>query len=323
MEHSKENPEDYKAPARQILTCPPEAAGQRLDQTLARLLPQYSRSRLQAWIKDGQTQIDGITTQDARKKMRGGEILTLFFPSEPEERSLADAPEDIALDILFADAELFILNKPAGLVVHPGNGNRNGTLLNALLHHDPRLAAIPRSGIVHRLDKETSGLMAVARTLTAQASLVRQLQARSVRREYLAVALGEITRDGVIDAPIGRHRQARTRMAVTSAGKPAITRYQVVRRYRGATLLACQLETGRTHQIRVHMAHLGHPLLGDPLYGRGRAAPPGLPAFSRQALHALRLTLRHPASGEEMRWEAPPPEDMTNLLAALAAQVSP
>ncbi|MDR3159060.1 MAG: 23S rRNA pseudouridine(1911/1915/1917) synthase RluD [Zoogloeaceae bacterium] len=311
---------DYKTPVRQILSCPPEAAGQRLDQALARLLPQYSRSRLQIWIKDGQTQVDGVTTRDARKRMRGGEILTLFF--SPAPGSLADAPEDIALDILFADADLFILNKPAGLVVHPGNGNRSGTLLNALLHHDPRLAVIPRSGIVHRLDKETSGLMVVARRLTAQASLTRQLQERSVRREYLAVALGEMTRDGVIDAPIGRHRQARTRMAVTSAGKPAVTHYQVVRRYRGATLIACQLETGRTHQIRVHMAHLGHPLLGDPLYGRGRAAPPGLPAFSRQALHALRLTLRHPASGEDMCWEAPPPEDMANLLADLAAQAS-
>lgn len=282
---------------------------------MAFLLPQYSRSRLQAWIKDGQAQIDGVETRDARKKLRGGEILTLIPSPLPE--SLADAPEDIAIDIRFADADILVLLKPAGLVVHPGNGNRNGTLLNALLHHDPRLAAIPRSGIVHRLDKETSGLMVVARTLTAQASLVRQLQERSVRREYLAVALGEITRDGVIDAPIGRHAQTRTRMAVTRAGKPAVTRYQVLRRYRGATLIACQLETGRTHQIRVHMAHLGHPLLGDPRYGR--AAPPGLPAFSRQALHALRLALCHPASGENMSWEAQPPEDMANLLAELAA----
>ncbi|MDR0737189.1 MAG: 23S rRNA pseudouridine(1911/1915/1917) synthase RluD [Zoogloeaceae bacterium] len=318
MEHPEENPGDYKTPERQILSCPPEAAGKRLDQALALLLPQYSRSRLQAWIKGGQARIDGVAARDTRQKMRGGEILTLFPSPAPE--CLDDAPEDIALDILFADAELLILNKPAGLVAHPGNGNRSGTLLNALLHHDARLAAIPRSGIVHRLDKETSGLMAIARTLAAQVSLVRQLQERSVRREYLAVALGEITRDGVIDAPIGRHRQARTRMAVTSAGKPAVTHYQVMRRYRGATLIACQLETGRTHQIRVHMAYLGHPLLGDPLYGRSRAAPPGLPAFPRQALHALRLTLRHPASGESMRWEAPPPEDMTNLLAALAAQ---
>ncbi|MDR2366173.1 MAG: 23S rRNA pseudouridine(1911/1915/1917) synthase RluD [Zoogloeaceae bacterium] len=296
-------------------------AGKRLDQALARLLPQYSRSRLQAWIKGGQAQINGVEVQDARKKLRGDEILTILPLPDPDEKSLSSAPEDIALDIRFADADLFVLNKPAGLVVHPGNGNWRGTLMNALLHHDPALAAIPRSGIVHRLDKETSGLMAVARTLTAQTSLVRQLQARSVRREYLAVALGEVARDGVIDAPIGRHCQARTRMAVRkdNAGKPAVTRYQVVRRYRGATLLACQLETGRTHQIRVHMAHLGHPLLGDPLYGRRRATPPGAPTFSRQALHALRLTLRHPVSGENMTWEAPPPEDMTNLLAALAA----
>jgi 23S rRNA pseudouridine1911/1915/1917 synthase len=294
-------------------------AGKRLDQALAQLLPQYSRSRLQAWIRDGQARINGMEARDARKKLHGDEILTLLPLPAPECSS--NLPEDIALDICFADADLFILNKPAGLVVHPGSGNWSGTLLNALLHHDPQLAAIPRSGIVHRLDKETSGLMAVARTLTAQTSLARQLQERSVRREYLAVALGEVARDGTIDAPIGRHRQARTRMAVIQghAGKPAVTHYQVVRRYRGATLLACQLETGRTHQIRVHMAHLGHPLLGDPLYGRHRAMTPGLPSFPRQALHALRLTLRHPVSGESMNWEASPPEDMTALLAALAA----
>ncbi|MDR1349718.1 MAG: 23S rRNA pseudouridine(1911/1915/1917) synthase RluD [Zoogloeaceae bacterium] len=321
MEHPEEKSGDYKAPERQTLHCPPEAAGKRLDRALALLLPQYSRSRLQTWIKGGQAQIDGVEIRDARKKLRGDEILTLLPLPAPE--MLNNAPEDIALDIRFADAVLFILNKPAGLVVHPGSGNWSGTLMNALLHHDPQLAAIPRSGIVHRLDKETSGLMVVARTLTAQTSLVRQLQERSVKREYLAVAMGEITRDGVVDAPIGRHPQARTRMAVTGAGKPAVTHYQVVRRYRGATLIACQLETGRTHQIRVHLAHLGHPLLGDPVYGRSRAAASGLPPFSRQALHALRLTLRHPVSGENMTWEAPPPEDMSALLAALAAGSTP
>jgi 23S rRNA pseudouridine1911/1915/1917 synthase len=297
--------------------CPPEAAGKRLDQALAQLLPQYSRSRLQGWIKAGQLRVDGQETRDVRHKLRGGEFCVLT--PAPDMAALAHAPEDIALDIIFADAALIVINKPAGLVVHPGNGNWSGTLLNALLHHDPELVRIPRAGIVHRLDKETSGLMVVARTLEAQTQLVRQLQARSVKREYLAVATGEIPRGGTVDAPIGRHPTHRVKMAVVRAqrgdsGKPAVTHYQALECFTGATLLACQLETGRTHQIRVHMAHIGHPLLGDPVYGRVQA---NLPAFHRQALHATRLTLAHPVNGETMRWEAPLPEDMRALLERL------
>ncbi|MDR3056333.1 MAG: 23S rRNA pseudouridine(1911/1915/1917) synthase RluD [Zoogloeaceae bacterium] len=299
-----------------LLICPPEAAGKRLDQVLARLLPQYSRNRLQGWIKAGQFAIDGVEERDVRKKLRGGEAFALTIA--PEMDALANTPEDIALDIVFADATLIVINKPAGLVVHPGSGNWSGTLLNALLHYDPRLAEVPRAGIVHRLDKETSGLMVVARTLEAQTDLVRQLQARSVKREYLAVTVGEVAHGGTVDAPIGRHPKDRVKMAVARAdnatGKPAVTHYRVKQHLTGATLLVCQLETGRTHQIRVHMAHIGYPLLGDPVYGR---AATKLPAFHRQALHATRLTLTHPVSGETMRWEVPMPEDMAHLLAQL------
>ncbi|MDR1888971.1 MAG: 23S rRNA pseudouridine(1911/1915/1917) synthase RluD [Zoogloeaceae bacterium] len=299
-----------------LLVCPPEAAGRRLDQALAQLLPQYSRSRLQGWIRAGQFAIDGVEERDIRRKLCGGEAFALTPAPEREARS--SAPENIALDIVFADATLIVINKPAGLVVHPGNGNWSGTLMNALLHYDPALSQVPRAGIVHRLDKETSGLMVVARTLEAQTHLVRQLQARSVKREYLAVTVGEVAHGGSVDAPIGRHPKDRVKMAVaradSSSGKPAVTHYRVLQRFSGATLLACQLETGRTHQIRVHMAHIGYPLLGDPVYGRVAAK---LPAFPRQALHATRLTLTHPANGELMQWEAPLPEDMKNLLEQL------
>ena len=224
--------------------------------------------------------------------------------------------QDIALAIVFEDASLIVVDKPAGLVVHPGAGNRDGTLQNALLHHDATLAAIPRAGIVHRLDKQTSGLLVVARSLAAHTSLVRQLGARTMRREYLAVARGDIDRALTIDAPIGRHPQQRTTMAVVARGKPARTQVEVVERFGTATLVRCRLETGRTHQIRVHLAAIGHPLLGDPDYGPRRSAP-DLPAFARQALHAARLDLLHPASGRTRRFEAPAPADLALLIAAL------
>jgi 23S rRNA pseudouridine1911/1915/1917 synthase len=232
----------------------------------------------------------------------------------PDQELLAQTPEDIPLEVLFEDESLLVINKPAGMVVHPGSGNWSGTLMNALLHRDPRLAGVPRAGIVHRLDKDTSGLLVVARTLAAQTDLVRQLQARTVKREYLAVAIGTLEGQGCVDAPIGRHPVQRTRMAVVQGGKPAITHYRVLACHAGATLLGCRLETGRTHQIRVHMAFLGHPLLGDPVYGR---TVPGLPDFPRQALHAARLGLIHPVSGASLFWEAPLPEDMQELLHAL------
>ena len=218
------------------------------------------------------------------------------------------------------DKALLVLDKPAGLVVHPGSGNWQGTLLNGLLHHHPALAAIPRAGIVHRLDKDTSGLLVVAKTLQAQTDLVRQLQARTVKRQYLALVHGAVARDGEVDAPIGRHQTQRTRMAVTEHGRQARTRYRVLERYAGATLLECSLDTGRTHQIRVHLQSIGHPLVGDPVYRAGRGVAPGpLTSFKRQALHAYRLGLVHPASGAAMQWESPVPEDMRALLLAIKA----
>ena len=236
-----------------------------------------------------------------------------------DPRETPHAAESIALAVVYEDDALIVLDKPAGLVVHPGSGNWAGTMQNALLHHAPGLSAIPRAGIVHRLDKDTSGLLVVARTLQAQTDLVRQLQARTVRREYLALAVGDIAVGGTIDAPIGRHPARRTTMAVVATGKPARTHFEVVERFGGATLLRCRLETGRTHQIRVHLASRGHPLVGDPAYGKK-----GPVAFGRQALHAFRLGLVHPATRAGMAWEAPLPADFAALLAALqAARRSP
>ena len=317
MEPQEEDSDDYSlgaslSPIEAI--CSPEWAGKRLDWALARLLPRYSRSRLQAWIKAGFLMLDGEVVTEIRHKLKGNETF-LLRPQRAAE-DLPAEPEAIPLDIRYQDSQLLIIDKPAGLVVHPGSGNWQGTLLNALLHLDPMLAQIPRAGIVHRLDKETSGLLVVARTLTAQTHLIRQLQAHSVKREYLAVVVGEVRRDAEIDAPIGRHPVERTKMAVTTQGKPAITHYRIERRFPGATLLRCALETGRTHQIRVHLAHLGHPLLGDPVYGRAR---PNLPAFPRQALHACRLALTHPGTGEILCRESALPDDMANLLLALEA----
>lgn len=253
-----------------------------------------------------------------KQKVWGGENITLVPQSNPAEQPFL--AEDIALDIVYEDDSILVINKPVGLVVHPGNGNWEGTLLNALLHHAPHLSEVPRAGIVHRLDKDTSGLLVVAKTLIAQTNLVRQLQERSVSREYLALAHGEVARGGKVDAPIDRHPSQRTKMAIVEGGKPAVTHYAVVETFPGCTLLRCKLETGRTHQIRVHLASIRHPLVGDHIYIKGaQKCPPHmrevLAAFPRQALHAERLGLEHPETGEWMEWQARMPADMQQLLA--------
>lgn len=298
-----------------------EHAGKRLDQVLAELFDGYSRSRLQHWVKEQRVLLDGAPCR-AKDKVWGGE--TLWLDPVPDTE-VVDQPQEIPLQVLFEDEALLVIDKPAGLVVHPAAGNPDGTLLNALLHHVPQLSQVPRAGIVHRLDKDTSGLLVVAKTLQAQNHLVQQLQARTVKREYRAVAEGLITSGGRIDEPIGRHPVNRLRMAVVSDGKSAVTHYRVLERYRGHTDLQVRLETGRTHQIRVHLAYIHHPLLGDPLYGGRIRIPAGasvelremLQPFRRQALHAVRLELLHPESGESMAWESPLPGDMTELLACL------
>lgn len=295
---------------------PAECAGLRLDQALAVLYPAHSRNRLQGWIKAGLVLLDGRST-DPKHKVWGGERLTVAGP--PDDRSTRDGPEDIPLNVVFEDASLLVIDKPVGLVVHPGNGVAGGTLLNGLLFHFPELQRLPRAGIVHRLDKDTSGLMVVARTLEAQTDLVRQLQARTVKRVYLAVVLGQPPDCGVVDAPIGRHPVHRTRMAVVEDGREARTRYQVLERFAGAALVECRLETGRTHQIRVHLSHLGHPLVGDATYRRRRKGSPLLDAFPRQALHARELGLLHPFSRQACAWESTLPADMAELLAGLRA----
>ena len=314
--------ENYNAtsalPAPVELTVAPECAGQRLDQALSRLLPEFSRSRLAHWIRTRRVELDGHPARP-KAKVWGGEKIVLY--PLPDPAATAGAPENIALDIVHEDAAILVIAKPAGLVVHPGSGNWSGTLLNALLAHAPQLANLPRAGIVHRLDKNTSGLLVVAKTLVAQTSLVRQLQAHTVRREYLALAHGRVARDGKVEAPIGRHPVQRTRMAVVARGKPAVTHFEVLQRYAHATLLRCRLETGRTHQIRVHLQSLGHPLVGDPVYGRRqKSADAMLAAFARQALHAERLEFLHPASGKAAAWQAPLPADLHALIAALQAQ---
>ena len=299
----------------QRIDVPDACIGLRLDQALARMLPQHSRSRLKTWIDAGRVSVDGATW-DAKRKLAGGEHIDVA--PLPAIEALADKPLAMALDIAFEDDAIVVLNKPAGLVVHPGSGNRDGTLLNALLHHAPAVAALPRAGIVHRLDKDTSGLLVVAKTLEAHTDLVRQLAARTVRREYLAVARGDVARATIIDAPIGRHPTQRTTMAVVATGKPARTHVDVVERFGIATLLRCALDTGRTHQIRVHLAAIGHPLIGDPAYGARRSSA-SIPAFGRQALHAFKLGLAHPATRQPMTWEVPPPADLADLIQALRA----
>lgn len=301
------------APCRE-LRIPLDCAGYRLDQTLARLFPTHSRSRLQSWLKAGRISVDG-EQREAKFRVAGGELLHVVEKETPNEKpDAADAAEDIPLSILFEDPSILVMNKPAGLVVHPGSGNWSGTLLNALLHHAPELSGVPRAGIVHRLDKDTSGLMVVARTLEAQTDLIRQLQARTVQRHYLALVHGVPAAAGEISAPIGRHPTQRTRMAVLDSGRPALTRYRVCERFSSSSLVECRLQTGRTHQIRVHMASIGHPLIGDPTYGRRRCGDALLDGFRRQALHAFRLGLRHPVTHQDMVWEAPIPDDFQHLL---------
>jgi 23S rRNA pseudouridine1911/1915/1917 synthase len=310
-------PQNYTesaAPAVREVTASADCAGLRLDLALSRLLPQYSRARLAAWIKAGHVSVDGRGA-GVRDKLRGGERIRIAPQPGPQETAFR--PESLPIDVVHEDDTLLVINKPPGLVVHPGSGNWQGTLLNALLAHAPQLAALPRAGIVHRLDKDTSGLLVVAKTLTAQTDLVRQLQARSVSREYRAVVHGRVAREGRIEGAIGRDPRNRKRMAMVGTGKPAVTHYGVLERLPRATVLACKLETGRTHQIRVHLQSIGHPIWGDPVYGP-RNAPAG-PRIARQALHAERLALRHPASGAALQWRAPLPADMTALIAALRA----
>jgi len=302
---------------------PLTAAGRRFDQTLAELFPDYSRSRLTAWIKSGAATLDGATAPP-RQLLRGGEQVRLEAELEAE---VASAPEDIALAIVHEDEHLLVIDKPAGLVVHPGAGNPSGTLLNALLHHDAKLAELPRAGIVHRLDKDTSGLMVVAKTLPAMTALVEMLSRHDVERQYEAVVLGSLVSGGTVDEPIGRSMGDRLRQAVRDeeSGKHAVTHYRLRERFRAHSLLQCNLETGRTHQIRVHLTHIGHPLVGDPLYGGGlklprRAAPElvaALRGFRRQALHAERLAFEHPVTGEALAFTTERPADMTALIAAL------
>ena len=295
--------------------------GQRLDQVLVELLPEYSRSRLQQWIKQGNILLDGKKVLKPKNKVCGGETLQITI--EQEQQGEWEA-ENIPLDIIYEDDSILVINKPVGLVVHPAVGNYTGTLLNGLLYHCPELINIPRAGIVHRLDKDTSGLLVVAKTLTSQTRLVRQLQKRAFEREYEAIVMGEMTGGGMIDKPIGRHPVHRVKMAVvknSNNGKEAITHYRVKERYRGYTCVQVRLETGRTHQIRVHMAHIHYPLVGDPVYA-GRLKLPAdcddtlkefLQHFKRQALHARKLGLKHPDTGEWMEWEVEVPDDMQEL----------
>jgi 23S rRNA pseudouridine1911/1915/1917 synthase len=292
-------------------TVPAQLGGLRFDQALVRVFPQYSRNRLQAWLKSGHITLDGRRPA-ARHPVSGGERIVLEPPPLPE--AATPQAQRMPLKIVHEDAELIVIDKPAGLVVHPGAGQPDRTLLNALLAHAPRLAGVPRAGIVHRLDKDTSGLLVVAKTVEAQAALAKQLAERSMRRIYLAVVQGDPPASGVVDAAIGRDVRSRVRMAVSHRGKPARTAYRVVERFGHAALVECRLETGRTHQIRVHLQHIRHPLVGDPVYRRGTRH--GLP-FARQALHAGELTLTHPRTGKVMTWRAPLPRDMKRLLDAL------
>lgn len=303
------------------LQVPAELSDKRLDQAVAELLPEHSRARIQGWIKDGQLRVNGKTCKP-RDKVRLADRIDVDAVVVGEARWEA---QEIDLNVLYEDEHLLVINKPAGLVVHPAAGHASGTLVNALLNYAPELDHLPRAGVVHRLDKDTSGVMVVARSLIAHTYLVNQLQARTMGREYEAIVVGSMTGGGVVDAPIDRHPQQRKKMAVVPGGKAAITHYRLVRRYSGHTYIRCKLETGRTHQIRVHMAHIRHPLVGDPVYAGRLRVPAGatdhlrdtLSQFSRQALHARTLTLLHPETAAELSWSAPIPDDFLALVAAL------
>ncbi len=299
-------------------TVPESCLGKRFDQTLAEMFPEYSRSRIKEWILAGHVTLNGAVLKIPREKMFGGEEVEI---STEVEADIRFEPQNIPLNIVYEDDDILVINKPAGLVVHPGAGNPDGTVLNALLHYCPQLDVVPRAGIVHRLDKDTTGLMVVAKTIAAQTNLVDALQEREITREYEALANGLMTAGGVVDEPIGRHPTKRTNMAVNLFGRPSVTHYRVMEKFRLHTRLRLRLETGRTHQIRVHMSHITHPLIGDPNYG-GRPRPPKnatedlreiLRHFKRQALHAAMLSLFHPITGEEMTWHAPIPDDMVQL----------
>lgn len=304
------------------LQIPPELAGRRLDSALAHLIPEHSRTRIKAWIAAGQVRVDRLPCKPRDVVAAGSQVRIRMTVDEPDGAVL---PESIPLTAVYEDEDVLVVDKPVGLVVHPGAGNRSHTLQNALLGRDPALAGLPRAGIIHRLDKDTSGLLMVARTPQAHTSLTRQLMARSVSREYLAVCVGVMTSGGTVDQPIGRHRTDRLRMAVRQDGRPAVTHYRVLERFRAHTFLSVKLETGRTHQIRLHLSHLHYPIVGDPVYGKRLAPPKGasprllttLRGFKRQALHAASLGFDHPRTGERLSLQSEAPADFSELLAAL------
>ncbi len=303
-----------------IINIPQDCGGMRLDQALQKLMPTHSRSRLQSWIKAEFVKLNGRTATAKTKVWQGDQVSVL---EQVNPQTIAFQPEDIPLDIIYEDDSILVINKAAAMVVHPAAGNWQGTLLNALLHHAPCLADVPRAGIVHRLDKDTSGLLVVAKTLSSQTHLVRQLQARTVKREYRTIVWGQIWKNGTVDQPIGRHPSQRTRMAINRNGKPAVTHYEVLERFAVHTYLRCMLETGRTHQIRVHMHSLKAPIVGDPSYGYRGIVPVRLmkeellqavQQFPRQALHAIKLGLIHPTTGLAMEWQIDLADDMKQLL---------
>jgi len=311
------------------LEVPMELTNKRLDQVLGRLMPQYSRALLQRWIKDGHVKVNGTVMMQQRYKAMAGQIITVDVLAASSELMAKAQPQNIQLDIVHEDQDIIVINKPVGLVVHPGAGRNDGTLLNALLHYIPKLAQLPRAGIVHRLDKDTSGLLVIARNLMAHKKLVAALQAREVKREYQAIVRGKIIAGGTINVPIGRHQTKRTLMAViengNSKGREAVTHYRVIERMMQHTYIQVMLETGRTHQIRVHMAYIDHPIIGDQVYGGGMKFSKGasvelrqfLLNFKRQALHAAKLTLIHPTTNKEIEFTAPLPQDMQELLQLL------
>lgn len=298
--------------------------GQRLDQAMAKLFPDYSRSRIKEWILDDRVQVNGKIAKKPKEKVLGREIVVIAAQIEEVPRW---EPQDIALNVLYEDCDILVINKPRDQVVHPGAGNPDSTILNALLHYYPKIADVPRAGIVHRLDKDTTGLMVVAKNVPAQIRLGEALQERKITREYEAVAIGTMSTGGTIDEPISRHARKRTHMAVYPLGKPAVTHYRILEHFCAHTRLRLRLETGRTHQIRVHMSHINHPLVGDPLYGGHPRLTRGaseafismLRSFDRQALHATMLRLYHPISGIQMEWHAPLPQDMVDLITVLKA----